>query len=300
MRRIFAFFLALALSLSACRENTPEPTSAAPTPSPTVEPTPTPEPLSEDGALLIAFVNGENEAVVDESFYDGGLWDNTLVEAGQFTVQELFQRLGEFESSEEDAPQGGMSYTLMKTLGGKEMLVLYYVPVAAIGPNTYIVFGVFDGQVRMTYAVTYAYRFLVDLCQSLVFSAQGSGGAGYHYYWGGYIDETGHYRELYYSTTLFGLWVQMDAGIDIDGDETEGLMCVLLTLDGKEYYELGADAMGTSADPAMLARVREQLNNQGREETDSVDDLIADAYVARGFSAKPELYDGSWLSLELN
>lgn len=255
------------------------------TPTPSATPVPTLAPLGPDGELLVAFVRGESKATVDEDFHGENLWDDTLPEMEPFTAQELFQQLGELEYyTEEDRPQGTMFYAVLKTQGGREMLVLYHGSGAAMGPFTYLVFGAFDGQVRMTFAITFGYRFIVDLQQNLVFFTQGSMGAGAGHDGAGYIDDTGHYRELYYRETLFDLWVSAYTDIDMDDSETLGVMCTLLFLDGKEYYELEPYTEGgtTPADLAVLDKVREQLNSQGREETDSVEDLISDAYTAHG------------------
>lgn len=298
MRRIFALFLALALSLSACGKNEPEPTPVL-TPSPTVEPTPTLKPLGKDGMLLMSFLRGEEKGAADEDFYDEIYHsDSGLVDMEPFTIRELFQRLTEM-----DERAGSLTYALMDTLGGREMLVLLYTPGVVMGPNLYLVFGAFDGQVRLTYATEFGYRSYTELYQGLVFSGAGSAGAGDHYYWDGYMDETGHYQALYQNGEVLSGWWAFDYtkihDENLDGDYRYELY--LLEMDATEYYELGQwTEEGWQVDPALLARMREYLDGKGMTEIDSVNDLIADAYVARGFPGKPEPYDGPWLPLELN
>lgn len=305
-KRWAAAILTVTLILGVCGcekqpAETPEPTptvtqTPTPTPSPTATPTPTLKPLGQDGALLMAFVRGESKGAVDKDFYDE-MYDSGLADMEPFTIRELFQRLSELEER-----AGSLTYALMDTLGGREMLVLYYTPSAAMGPYLYLVFGVFDGQIRLTYATDFAYRSYAELRQGLAFYGGGSGGAGYHSHWDGYIDETGHYQALYQNgEILSGGWAFGYARIDDENLYDESFELRHLEMDATEYYELGQwTEEDGPLDPALLARTREYLDGKGMTEIDSVDDLIADAYVARGFPRKPEPYDGPWLPLELD
>ena len=281
----------LLLCLCACGEKDMEVTSppsveptttATPTPTPPPTPTPTPPPtptlptveLSEDVELFQAFMRGESEAAVDEDFHDdyiSGLADMEL-----FTIKELLQKIEESTTDE-----GELAYTMTETLGGREMLVLSYASFADMGPYLYLVLGIFEDQVRLTYATEFGYRCYAELRQGLVFSGGGSGGAGAHYAWCGYIGEDGHYQQIYEGELLLGpwaLWGTYDVfGEDIDW--AEELWCDLVTTGEGKFYGLGAPE---DTDPEKLALLRQYYVDQGYTEVDDAEAVIAAAEAAHG------------------
>lgn len=307
-KRAVAMMLAAAMALGLCacgkKETavTPPPsgeptTTATPTPTPPSTPTPTPTPtpmlptveLSEDVELFQAFLRGESEAAVDKDFHDdyiSGLADMEL-----FTIQELLQKIEESTTDE-----GELAYTMTETLGGREMLVLSYASFADMGPYMYLVLGVFEDQVRLTYATEFGYRSYAELRQGLVFSGGGSGGAGAQYAWCGYIGEDGHYQQIYEGELLLGpwaLWGTYDVfGEDIDWSEE--LWCDLVTTDEGKFYGLGAPE---DTDPEKLALLRQYYAEQGYTEVDDAEAVIAAAKAAHGIEDTPVIED--WTPLEI-
>lgn len=297
--------VAMILGLCACGEKkteaapTPstEPTATAtPTPIPTPTPTPTPTPApalsttgpSDDGELFQAFLRGESEAAVDKDFRED---TSELADMESFTIQELFQKIEESTTDE-----GELAYAMMETLGGREMLVLSYASFAAMGPYLYLVFGIFEDQVRLTYATEFGYRTYAELRQGLVFSGGGSAGAGDHPYWCGYIGEDGHYQRVYEGRILNGpwaLWGTYDVfGEDIDWSES--LWCDLVTTDEGKFYGLGAPE---DTDPEKLALLRQYYAEQGYTEVDDAETVIAAAKAAHGIEDTPVIED--WTPWEI-
>lgn len=295
----------MALGLCACGEKetqavpTPstEPTAAAtPTPAPPPTPTLTPAPtptlpttgISEDGKLFQAFLRGESEAAVDKDFRED---TSELADMKPFTIQELLQKIEESTTDE-----GELAYAMMETLGGREMLVLSYASFADMGPYMYLVLGVFEDQVRLTYATKFGYRTYAELRQGLVFSGGGSAGAGDHPYWCGYIGEDGHYQQVYEGRILNASWVTM--GTDIvfgeDIDYSEDLWCDLVTTDEGKFYDLNAPV---DTDPEKLALLRQYYAEQGYTEADDAEAVIAAAKAAHGIEDTPVVED--WTPWEI-
>lgn len=299
-KRAVAMLLAgaMALCLCACGKKEAEVTPSAfptppvptenitPTPTPTSRPTPSTVEPSEDVELFQAFLRGETKASVDKDFRDDSI--SELADMEPFTIQELLQKIEENTTDE-----GKLAYTMMETLSGREMLVLHYMPDAAMGQYLYLVFGVFDNQVWLTYATEFGYRSYVDLCQGLVFSGAGSAGAGDHPYWCGYIGEDGHYQRVYEGRLLSASWVLMGAydvlGEDIDW--TENLWCDFVTTDEGKFYDLGASE-GTDladVDQEKLAQLRQYYTDQGYVEVEDAEAVIADALSA--YNVDPDAPD---------
>ncbi len=290
----------------------PTPTSA-PSPTPVPAPSPTPTRLSADGALLLSFLDGKVEAVVDEDFRDELYYicSGDFEEGERFTFQFLTQTAAVDEDDVEQLPivnlmqmaigsledQGWevqdvkASYRLLKTPGGREMLALLCVcPVGMDEFEAYFVFGVYDGEVRLTYAEDGWSRSDIELYPDLSIRGGGSAGAGHHFTWLGCIDETGHYRSVYQMDILSGPWVAMYAEM-FDDYWATGCECYLLTTDEGEFYELSE---GEDTDPEKLALLRQYLEEAGRTEVSDVDELIDAAMDAHGLTEDAEPFEDWW------
>lgn len=288
----------MTVSLCACQDRTAEEETQVPS----LEPTQASTENTEGADVFHAFLRGESEAVVDEDFYDE-VYDDKLTDMEWFTITELFDTLKEIDM---DAGDGILSYAVEKTLGGREMLTLFYTSDGAMGPNLYLVFGDFDGQVRLTYATEFGYRSDVELYQGLIFFGAGSAGAGHHYAWGGYINEDGHYQKVYEMEILNGQWIVMDArdafdmkDADWDWDWANNCVCYLLTTDEGRFYDLDAivDTDLADVDPEKLALLRQYLEKQGLTEIDDAEEIIDKAESAHGIQEVLAMTD--WTPLEL-
>lgn len=302
MRRISALFLALALALSlpACGKNEPEPMST-PTPFPTAEPslTPTPEPgpLSEDGALLMAFVRGEVNGGVAEGFQDDsdGYYEHNWGAKDRLPISEILQMAYIDLSSEELAhfkPEA--SYVLMETMEGRDMLVVRLRhDFGAECIDTFFVFGVYGEVVDLTYVKDSWNRNHTDLYSDLIFFGVGSGGAGSHQVWCGYIGEDGLYHRVYDAQILDGPWV-VDAAYEVFGLDREwanGCMCVLLTTDESQFYDLD---LAENTDPEKAAILRQYLEEQGMTQTDDAWGLTEAAKDKHNIEGLPILRAEDW------
>lgn len=288
-----ALAAALCLGLFGCATagERPQPSPSDAAPAQTAAPM-TAAP-SADAALLLSFLNGETAAAVGEDFYNDlaylcdGAWDGVE----RLTFSSLAEMVaGSVEGEERDGAVA-VSYALMETLGGREMLAARYQCDAG-GENfwAYFIFGVFDREVRLTYAEDCWSRSYTELCQGLIFSGGGSGGAGDHLSWYGYVDDAGRYRSVYRAETLTGQWVAMYAAevFDQDIDWAEGCECCLLTTDEGRFYALDA---GADTDEEKLARFRQYLAERGIAEISNAQEAIAQAKDAHGL-ADTEPFDG--------
>lgn len=280
-KQAVAMLLAAAMILGLCACGKKE-TEVTPPPSaePTATATPTPAPtlptveLSEDGVLFQTFLRGESEAAVDKDFHDDYI--SGLADMESFTIQELLQKIEENTTDE-----GELAYTMMETLGGREMLVLSYASFAAMGPYLYLVLGVFEDQVRLTYTKWFGYRSYTELRQGLVFSGGGSAGAGDHLYWCGYIGEDGHFQQIYEGELSPGPWA-LRGTYDVFGEDidwAEELWCDLVTTDEGKFCGLGAPE---DTDPEKLALLRQYYAEKGYEAVDDAETVIAAAEAAHG------------------
>ena len=279
--------------LTGC-EQTPQVDSIDPSIEPTAAPSLEIEPsevppveLSAEGELLMSFLNGEMEAVVGEDFYNDlayvcGLGGSALEGIERLSFSELTKAVA---TSDVDSRGLEISYALMKTLSGREMLAVRYQDFSNPGFSygCYAIFGVYDRELRLTYAEDYWNRSDTQLHQGLIFSGNGSGGAGVHSFWYGYIDDTGHYRKVYEIETLQGWWAAMYASSVFEGDSdwaaNSDCTLYLLTTDEGEFYELYE---GQDTDPEKLALLRDYLAGQGITEIDHVEQAIAQAKTAHG------------------
>lgn len=266
-RLLAAALSAALLGLTGCPAKEPQPT--APLPTETVGST-------QDRALLLSVLDGETEISVEADFYndlsngpDCGLESGT-----RLTLSGLTEHLGDmFLYPEQERLD--VSYALLETLGGREMLALRCLSGndGADSTNFYLILGAFDGQVRLVYARDFWYRSYTDLSAELIFNGEGSSGAGDHFSWCGYIDDVGRYRPVYEMETLLGQWVAMHAYevFGMDSDWAQGCECYLLETDSGKFYQLVA---GEDVDEEKLALLREYLeDDQGRAE-------VADASAA--------------------
>lgn len=325
---------AMILGLCACGEKKTEavPTpstepAATATPTPTPPPTPTPTPIptptlptvgpSDDGELFQAFLGGEVAAVVGDDFYnslqyvgvelDHDTWGRIWMGGEAISIQALT----ELVKGPEDEDMEGMAelwetradYAILKTMGGREMLVVHYVIPAGIDEfRSWFVFGAYDDQLRLTFAEDSWSRSRTEPHEGLIFSGDGSGGAGDYFTWCGYIGEDGHYQIVYAGELLSGLWVAMGAyevfGSD-DIDWSDNCQCYLLTTDEGKFYDLdgmeGADL--TDTDPEKLALLRQYYAEKGYTEVDDAEAVIAAAKAAHGIEDTPVVED--WTPLEV-
>lgn len=147
----------IVLGLCACGEKE---TQAVPTPSteptttvtPTLTPAPTPEPTpaptlptvgpSEDGELFQAFLNGEVAAVVGDDFYnslqyvgvelDHDTWGRIWMGGEVMSIQSLTELVTGSVNTEgiENLSDATVDYAILKTMSGRQMLVMHYVTPA--------------------------------------------------------------------------------------------------------------------------------------------------------------------------
>lgn len=182
----------------------------------------------------------------------------------------------------ENLPDATVDYAILKTMGGREMLVVHYITPAGIDEfQSYFVFGNYDGQLRLTFAQDSWSRSRTELHQGLIFSGDGSGGAGDYFTWCGYISEDGHYQIVYDGELLSGPWVLWGT-YDVFGEDTdwsEELWCDLVTTDEGKFYGLGAPE---DTDPEKLALLRQYYVDQGYTEVDDAEAVIAAAEAAHG------------------
>lgn len=325
--------VALALALCACGKKeaavapppsaepsvTATPTaeiSPTPTAEPSAGPTPTAEPddtiPSEDMEVFRAFLRGEISAVAGEDFYNDMVYvgydieNDTWLGAKTMSIQDFTELVKDSFDNEdmEGIPETTADYTILKTMSGRPMLVVRYdQPVGFEIFISYFVFGNYDGQLRLTYAEDCWTRSSTELYEGLIFSGGGSGGAGDHYFWCGYIDEDGHYQRVYDGELLSGLWVAMDAYeiFDLnDIDWSDNCLCCLLTTDDGQFYDLDA-VEGTDladVDQEKLALLRQYYADKGFVEIDDAEKIIADAEAAHGIDPDAPVVE-NWTPLEL-
>lgn len=289
----------------------PEPTASVELSAATAEPavTPTIEP-SEDVELFQAFLRGEVEAVAGDDFHNSmqyvGYRDDVWMGTDTMSVQELTELVegpayqGEVENYHIEMKA---DYAILKTMGGRPMLVMRYDKFLGYEAFlSYFIFGNYDGQLHLTYARDSWSRSYTELHEGLIFSGYGSGGAGDHFTWCGYIGEDGYYQIVYDGELLSGLWVAMDAyeifGVD-DIDWSSNCLCELLTTDEGKFYDLdgmeGADLADT--DQEKLALLRQYYAEQGYTEVDDAEAVIADAKAAHGMEDPPVIED--WTHWEI-
>lgn len=328
----------LLLCLCACVEKNAEATQPSETPTVTATPTATPpEPTasaepsaaatgpavtptvepSEDVELFQAFLGGEVDAVVGDDFYnslqyvgvelDHDTWGRIWMGGEVMSIQSLT----ELVKGPADENMEGMAelwetradYAILKTMGGREMLVVRYdKPVGIDEFRSYFVFGNYDGQLRLAFAEDSWSRSRTEPHEGLIFSGDGSGGAGDYFTWCGYIGEDGHYQIVYDGELLSGLWVAMGAyevfGSD-DIDWSDNCQCYLLTTAEGKFYDLdgmeGADL--TDTDPEKLALLRQYYAEKGYTEVDDAEAVIAAAKAAHGIEDTPVIED--WTPLEV-
>ncbi len=306
MKRPCAIALLALLCLSAFIPKTAGPVSTAgPSPAPTSAPSPTPVPTpsvspspepSADGKLLLSFLEGETDAVVGEDFYNdltyicADAWDGVE----RLTFSDLTDRV--VNSFEMDEPQTAISYALIKTRGGREMLALrYQYPVGMDEFWAYFILGAYGQELRLTYAEDRWSRSDTRLLQGLIFDGGGSAGAGHHFTWLGYIDEEGHYRPVYQMEGVVDEWVAMHAHEIFDDTYwSTGCECYLLTTDEGEFYELSE---GEDTDPEKLALLRKYLEGQSKTEVSDVGELIDAAMDAHGLTEDAEPFE-DWVPID--
>lgn len=279
--------LALAAGLCGCVEKKAE---ATPVPSPTPAATPTSLPTPSATAPVISkegflpFLTGDTEATVDEDFYDdlsfvcGGVFP----EVQRFDLPTLTKLAVDSFANAVDHVDIEVSYALLETSGGREMLaVQYFCPVGVEMFRGDFIFGLYDGEVRLTYAVDSWNRSDTRLCQGLIFDGEGADGAGDYHEWLGYIDDTGHYRRVYFLETLYSAWVAMRAHKVFDWklDWAAGYICKILTTEEGDFYAL---EVPEGTDEKNLERFRAYMEDEGKQEVPEVDTMIADLKEAHG------------------
>lgn len=271
-----------------------------PSPTPTAEsvvsPIPTAEPdddiPSEDMETFQAFLQGETSTTVGDDFHNDMAYvgydfeSETWIGAETMSIRDLTELVeNSFNTEEmENLPDTQVDYAILKTMGGRPMLVVHYDNLVDFwGFCAYFVLGNYDGQLRLTYARDSWSRSYTELRQGLIFSGGGSGGAGDSYEWCGYIDEDGHYQTAYETEYLVAQWVAMDAyeifGID-DIDWSVNCQNRLVTTDEGKFYDLDAvkDAdLAADVDQEKLAQLRQYYTDQGYVEVEDAEAVIADA-----------------------
>lgn len=303
-KRTVIFVLALAVCLGGCARKSAEtaplpspPPSATATPAPPPSATATPSPTVPvifEGFL--SFLAGDAEAVVDEDFYDDlqYLCDGVFADVERFDLPALTRLVADDYADAADPVETEVSYALLETSGGREMLaVRCFCPVGVEAFRGDFIFGLYDGEVRLTYARDSWSRSDTWLCKGLVFDGEGSGGAGDHFNWLGYIDESGHYRRVYDLEILYGEFVAMHASevFGFEMDWAADCICDILTTEEGEFYALEA---GQGTDEQKLERFRTYMEeDEGRQEVPEVDTMIADLKEAHGLG-EAVLFD-DWL-----
>ena len=283
-KRLLAAALAILFILPGCtgEKSTADPSKSA-------EPAEPSQTAPADRELLLSFLNGEIKATVYKDIYHFLIYaaDETLMGAESLSFPELRQLMG--TDSDADAPSWEISYAMMETMGGKEMLVVRFQGQPDYDGGNYFILGVYEHEVRLTHAEPFWSRNRVQLCQNLIFTGNGSAGAGDSFTWCGYMDDEGDYRLVYMVESLSGQWVAMYAssvfGMDIDW--AMDCECILLSTETEKFYELNA---GQNTDPEKLALLREYLDQQGGTEIDSVEAAVAQAKEAHGVTDTP-LFD---------
>lgn len=300
-RRWLAAILTVTLVFGLCGcekqpPEAPEPTPV-PTPSPTVEPTSTSKPLSEDGALLMAFLRGEVDGGIAEGFQDdtAGYYEDNWDDQKRLPISGILQMAYiDLNTEELEHVKPEASYVLMETMGGRDMLVVRLRhDFGAECIDTYFVFGVYEREVYLTYVKDSWNRNHTDLYSDLIFFGLGSGGAGSHDVWCGYIGEDGLYHRVYDAWILDGSYVASAAYevFGLDGEWANGCMCVLLTTDEGQFYDLD---LAEDTDREKAAILRQYLEKQGMTQTDDAWGLTEAAKAGHNIEGIPVLRADDW------
>lgn len=249
-----------------------------------------------DEELFMQFLNDETEAVVEPDFqsslnYVGVTYDfdadytlNYLFNSGEpLSYSQLKSSVG--ETPDLDLSREERYYAIADTVSGKKMLAVKFqnMGIYSPGDSSYAVFlfAVNKDRLYMTYAFDSWDRNYVEIDDHMIFSGQGSSGAGDSIDWCGYMDETGHYKLIYRRETLYDDWVAMYDWEDFGMDTEWSRGCtfqLLSTLEGS-YYSFEAES---TVDPEKLAVFIDHLKTAGMSETDNIDDAIDDAFEANG------------------
>lgn len=270
-------------------------------------------PISDED-IFMQFISGEISAKMEtdcelDLSYAGVIYDYSSYSAtytfdttGMISLSQLISSI--IDNMEFPDPDNKVKtyYAITNTLSGKPILAvkLENLGIYSEDDDSYalFVFAVNDGQLYMTYAYDSWARSWVNICDNMIFSGFGSGGAGDGFDWAFYIDETGHCKYLYEMETLMGEWVAMygnyDLGMDGAGSWSDGCEVSLLTTPDGNYYAYEAD---DTVDKEQLNIFTSLLETKGMIKTDSILDVINAIYTANGIPDNLSYFDG-WIQYD--
>lgn len=257
---------------------------------------------SVEADLFLSFLNGEIQATVGDDFYnDLAYIGSNIPEPEEISIRSLAELVEGTFAYLDFTVDTQMDYALLETRGGREMLVVRSFSSLGVEAYTgYFVFGAYDGQLILTYAEDGWSRSNTELYEGLIFSGEGSNGAGDNFIWRGYIDEDGHYKRVYEAEILSSAWVAMNAWEVFGMGNTDwayGCECYLLTTEEGKFYDLDVDEDLTYIDPEKLALLRKYYEEQGMTEIDDAKKAMSEAEDAHGIQDTPIITN--WATLEL-
>ncbi len=201
-------------------------------------------------------------------------------------------------------------YAICSTIGTGEVLAVKFQNLGLYSPEdtSYAVFffAVRDGELYMTYAYDSWDRNFTEISEHFVLSGYGSSGAGDVESWMGYIDETGHYKEIYTMRTLYDDWVAMydydDFGMNSDWSWSQGSVFYLLdTQDGSYYCYEASDTVDTEKLDVFISFLEgkgmRRLDVDGKLE-DAVGEIINAAYEKHGVASGEFVPFDGWIALD--
>lgn len=267
-----------------------------------------------DEEIFMQFISGEISAIIETDFesdlsYAGVIYDYssdsktyTFDTTGMTSLDQLISSIiddAEFPVSDNNAKT---YYAVTNTLSGKPVLAVKLENLGIYSPDddsyALFIFAVNDGQLYMTYAYDSWARSWVSICDNMILSGRGSGGAGDGFDWLYYIDETGHCQSLYEMETLMGEWVAMYGYYDLDMEGSSswsnGCEVCLLTTPHGSYYAYEAD---DTVDKEQLNIFTSSLEAKGMTQADDVGDVVDAIYEANNIPDNLSYFEG-WIQYE--
>lgn len=278
------------------------------------------EELIEDEEIFMSFLNGETDAIFEEDFqsdlsyicverdydYDTNSYSHTYAfdPATPLSYAQLTGSVEEEAGRNHASGEIEKSYAILNTVSGKQILAVKYENLGIYSPNdtsdAVFFFAVNDGQLYMTYAYDSWARSYVYIYGELIIRGAGSAGAGDHFTWGGFIDETGHYQMVYEAETLAGYYVSMYSAYTYGmGWRSDGCGFILMETPDEYYYWYEVDDYEDPVDFEKLDAFIDYLEADGMTEIDSVGDAINEAFESAGITYDSDIpaFDG-WILLD--
>lgn len=248
-----------------------------------------------DEEIFMEFINEEIFAQIDEDFesdlsYAGVIYDYssnnttyTFDTTATISLKQLISAIVDNMESPDPSDRVKTYYAITNTFSGKPILAVKIENLGIYSPDddsyALFIFAVNDGQLYMTYAYDSWARSWVSVCDHMIFTGYGSGGAGDGFDWAFCIDGTGHYKFLYEMEILMGEWVAMygnyDLGMDSSSSWSNGCEVYLLTTPHGNYYAYEAD---DTVDKEQLNIFTSSLEAEGMTREDDVGDVINAIY----------------------